>query len=142
MISVRYYNPDTDYLAVELLYKNSATFGGQYDNARDTKERLKLLSDNKPGSILVAERNKKIVGTVTLFEDGRSAWFYRFAVDTEDEEEITKELNKVAKDILKKWGHEQVLVYAPVDNKKFEDRYEKLGFVKGANFTAYWQDLD
>lgn len=140
-MNVRNYNQDTDYPSIEALLNAKNTFGGQFDAARDSKERIDTLESNKPGSVLVAEDDGVIVGTVTLFEDSRSAWLYRFAVQRDNETEITKLLNEQALQIMKDRGHTQVLVYAPQDNQHFEDRYTSLGFIKGNNFTAYWQDI-
>ena len=140
-MKIRNYNPNTDYKAVAALYKSSETYGGQYDDARDAEDRLKTLVEQKPDAILVAEDNGEIVGAVTLFEDGRSAWLYRFAVQAENEKEISKLLCKQALSILKQKGHSQVLVYAPAGNEHFENRYTTLGFNKGNDFTAYWQDV-
>ena len=138
---IRNYNPDTDYPSIEALLNAEGTFGGQFDEARDTKERIDALESAKPGSVLVAEDDGVIVGTVTLFEDGRSAWLYRFAVQQDNEAEITKHLNEQALQTMKDRGHTQVLVYAPQGDKHFEDRYASLGFNKGSDFTAYWQDI-
>lgn len=139
-MNVRPYIPE-DYTAIEALYRDTNTFGGEFDEARDTKERLDKLTARKPESILVAEESGEVVGTVTLFEDGRSAWLYRFAVTPEFEEEATVALQASAKEVLRKWGHTQVLVYAPTGNEKFEKRYTNVGFTKGGDYTAYWQDL-
>lgn len=134
---IRNYN-STDYPQVKRLYKQSDLYGGQFDEARDTAERLEKLVAQKPDAILVAEEDEKVLGTVTLFEDGRSAWLYRFAVQTE---EVAQQLYAKASGILKTKGHSQVLVYAPAGNSEFENRYAKLGFIKGHNYTAYWRDL-
>jgi hypothetical protein len=140
-MTVRSYNPDTDYSSVENLYKNSLTFGGQFDEARDSEERLRILIERTQDAILVAERNGIIVGTVTIFEDGRSAWLYRFAVEKEGGKEAVSALWQKAKEVLKKMGHTQVLVYAPAGDRGFEERYTGIGFSKGNDFTAYWQNL-
>lgn len=140
-MKIRNYLP-SDYTAVEKLYKDSSTYGGEFDKARDTIERLETLVSKKSESILVAEDNGEIVGTVTLFEDGRSAWLYRFAVVEKNEKEIANALWNEAKKIMKKFGHEQVLVYAPSGDSHFQDRYADLGFAKGSDYTAYWQDID
>lgn len=140
-MNIRNYNPDSDYQDIEALYKEGSTFGGEFDVARDTKERIDTLEQNKPDSVLVAEEDGKIVGTVTLFEDGRSVWLYRFATITNNETEITRQLFDRAKEILKMRGHTQVLVYAPTEDNHFEHRYSSLGFNKGGDFTAYWQDI-
>ena len=140
-MNIRNYNPGTDYPAIEALLNDTNTFGGQFDDARDTKERIDELEVNKPGSVLVAEVDEEIVGTVTLFEDGRSAWLYRFAVKQEHEAEIPKALWEQACKNMKSRGHSQVLVYAPAKNLNFEHRYNRLGFNTVNDFTAYWQDI-
>ncbi len=142
MIQIRNYNPKIDYEAIKSLYEDSSTFGGQFDEARDSEDKLKKLVDEKPNAILVAEIDNAIVGTVTLFEDGRSAWLYRFAVKKENEKEVSSALWNEAKVIMKSRGHSQVLVYAPAGDLNFENRYKDIGFNKGNDFTAYWQDLD
>ena len=142
MIQIRNYNPKNDYEAIKSLYEDSSTFGGQFDEARDSEDKLKKLVDEKPNAILVAEIDNAIVGTVTLFEDGRSAWLYRFAVKKENEKEVSFALWNEAKVIMKSRGHSQVLVYAPAGDLNFENRYKDIGFNKGNDFTAYWQDLD
>ena len=123
IIKIRNYNPETDYKQVSDLYKDSRTYGGQYDEDRDAEEKLRTLSGNKPNCILVAEIEGRVVGTVTLFEDGRNAWLFRFAVQEKFEAEISKDLFLKAKKILKGMGHSQVLVYAPND-KSFDKRYD------------------
>ncbi len=136
------YNPSTDYEQVAALYRLPNSFGGQFDDARDTKARLDGLVTRKPNTILVAERGERIVGTVTLFEDGRSAWLYRFAIQPDGEQEIAAALWSEAKRVMKELGHTQVLVYAPAGDEHFLKRYTSLGFIKGGDYTAYWQDLD
>jgi ribosomal protein S18 acetylase RimI-like enzyme len=140
MLNIRFYNSTIDYPAVKSLYSDSSTYGGQFDEARDSENRLRTLIEQKPEAILVAENDSNIVGTVTIFEDGRSVWLYRFAVKNQDME-VNKILWDYVKEICKRLGHTQVLVYAPEGNDAFEERYTKLGFTKGGNFTAYWQDL-
>lgn len=140
-MKTRPYNPETDYPAIESLLRDTETYGGEFDEARDTKARIDTLELSKPGSVLVAEVDNLIVGTVTLFEDGRSAWLYRFAVKKEYEEEATLALWNKAKMIMQSRGHTQVLVYAPTNNTNFGERYNNLGFTTGGNYTAYWQDI-
>lgn len=140
-MNVRNYNSVTDYPAIESLLRDTKTYGGQFDEARDTKERIDVLEAKKPNSVLVAEIDNEIIGTITLFEDGRSAWLYRFAAKKEYEEQATKLLWNKAQEIMKLRGHTQVLVYAPAGNSDFQDRYSKLGFNTGGNYTAYWQDI-
>jgi len=129
-----------DYGQVKSLYMDENTFGGQFDEARDTEERLELLVSQKPNCIQVAQANGDIVGAVTIFEDGRSCWLYRFAVKDNDID-VSNALANKAKEICRELGHEQVLVYAPAGDKAFEGRYTEVGFNKGGNYTSYWLDL-
>ena len=140
-VTVRVYDPKKDYSAVLALYKDTSTFGGQYDDARDTEDRLQTLSKSNPDKILVAVLNGQIVGTVTLFEDGRSAWLYRFAVQARHESEVAQALYTKAAQTLKNLGHSQVLVYAPAGDKHFAERYKNLGLTKGNDYTAFWKDI-
>lgn len=130
-----------DYPAIKALYKDSSTFGGQFDEARDGAAKLEKLVSEKPDSILIAEEDGKVVGTVTLFEDGRSAWLYRFAIANGQPDSVAGMLYARAVEVLKARGHTQVLVYAPAGDKGFEARYVQLRFNKGSDFTAYWKDL-
>ena len=139
-IRISYYQ-ESDYEQVLALYNEGKTFGGQYDDARDTKEKLSTLINMKIWSILVAKIEDRVVGTVTLFEDSRAAWLYRFAVQKENELEISKKLSYEALKILKENNHSQVLVYAPKDDGLLEERYSQLGFNKGGDYTCYWRDI-
>ncbi len=129
-----------DYESVASLYKDSTTYGGQFDEDRDSQERLEKLTREKPDAILIAEDNGNIVGTVTLFEDGRLAWLFRFAAK-ENSINVMRELYLEAVKILKSKGHKQVLVYAPSGDSKFEKRYSELGFNSGDDYTCYYRDL-
>ena len=129
-----------DYDSVISLYKDTTTYGGQFDEDRDSSERLEKLSNTKPDAILVAEDNGNIVGTVTLLEDGRSAWLFRFAV-AENSVDVARELYLKAVEILKSKGHKQILVYSPRGVKQFEKRYNELGLSKGGDYTCYWREL-
>lgn len=140
MIIVRTYKNE-DYPAIETLYKEGTTFGGQFDEARDSREKLDNLSSKKPEAILVAELEGEVVGTVSLFEDGRAAWLYRFAVIEEEKNQVAKSLYKEAVLVFKKWGHSEVLVYAPAGDNHFAERYSELGFTKGLDYTAYFAQL-
>ena len=92
-----------------------------------------------PEAILVCEVDGKIIGTVSLIEDERTAWLFRFAVEKgKNEQEIAHRLWERAQAILRTRGHQQVLVYAPTDHTDLESRYMSLGFKKGADYTCYW----
>ncbi len=132
----------SDYEQVAALYKRSDLFGGVFDENRDSTERLRKRIEADPDAILVAEENNKVVGTVSLIEDGRVAWLYRFCVlPGVHEGEITEELCTTALKTLGERGHKQVLVYTAPDNEMLHARYRRLGFERGGDYTCFWKDL-
>ncbi|PID83580.1 hypothetical protein CSB11_00365 [Candidatus Campbellbacteria bacterium] len=139
---VREYKKE-DYEQIKKIYLHPNTFGGQFDEARDTEEKISTLVNEKKNSVLVLESKGDVVGTVTIFEDGRSCWLYRFAVLPEyEKEEYVKLLYQKAEEVCKEMGHSQILVYAPAGEEKFEERYVKfLELNKGNPYTAFWKDI-
>lgn len=128
----------SDYEQLKALYLDSSLFGGQFDEARDSESRLKNKIEADPDAILIAEDNGKLIGTVSLIDDGRVAWLFRFAVS---DIEVAKALHNKAIAALKLRGHRQVLVYTPVGNEVLNGRYEELGFTQGDNYTCYWKEI-
>jgi predicted N-acetyltransferase YhbS len=137
-MTVRNYKPQ-DYEAVKDLYLQGDLYGGQFDEARDSSERLQTVTQNDPNAILVYEGTRGIVGTVSLIENGRVAWLFRFAVaHTDDEQEVTQALYKHAISILKTRGHTQILVYSPDNNSGLAKRYLDLGMQEGGAYRCFW----
>jgi hypothetical protein len=137
-MNIHNYHPN-DYAAIKALYLDSALYGGEFDPARDAEDRLAAVTRATPDAILVAEDNGVIVGTVSLIDDGRVAWLFRFAARTP---EAVQHLYKKACEILKNRGHQQVLVYSPVGDTTLDTRYQNLGMNKGSNYTCHWVDLE
>jgi len=138
-MKVRQYQ-SSDYEQLKRLYLDSSTYGGQFDEARDAEERLQKRIEADPDAILVAEDDGNVIGTVSLIDDGRVAWLFRFAVKNAHME-VTQLLHDEAIKLLKNRGHKQVLVYTPVGNTGLNDRYEKLGFTKGSDYSCYWKEV-
>ena len=141
MLNIRNYHTD-DYEALKALYLQSNLYGGQFDEARDSKEKLLKVITNDPQSILVCEDKNKVVGTISLIENGRVAWLFRFAVaKSEREMEIIKRLYEEACSILVSRGHTEVLVYSPENDARLTQRYLDLGMNKGGVYTCFWQKI-
>ncbi len=138
-MQIRKYRP-SDYEQLKALYLDAQTFGGQFDEARDAQDRLRRKIEAGPDAILVAENQDGLVGTVSLIDDGRVAWLFRFAVKNQDAE-VASALHDKAMEILKSRGHEQILVYSPVGDQQLDARYQQLGFTKGADYTCYWKEI-
>lgn len=138
---VRSYTP-LDYVHVVALYKQPELYGGNFDEARDAEEKLRKRVEADPDAILVAQDNGKIVGTVSLIEDGRVAWLFRFCVQKlPNELAIAQTLLDNAVASLKAKGHTQVLVYTPTDKLELHKRYEDLEFRKGGDYTCFWKNI-
>jgi N-acetylglutamate synthase-like GNAT family acetyltransferase len=104
---------------------------------RDSGARLAAQIEKKPDSILVAEEDGKIVGTVSLIYDERVAWLFRFAA----EPAAVEPLYEKAVEVLRSHGHKQVLVYSESGNRSLDERYVNLGFNQGNDFTAFWREI-
>jgi ribosomal protein S18 acetylase RimI-like enzyme len=131
---------DSDYEQLKELYQHSEWYGGVFDEARDGRERLAKKITDDPEAIMVYEDNGELLGTISIIEDGRVAWLYRFIVKDFDLT-ITKELYDRAVAVLKQRGHTQVLVYSAVKDEQLDGRYQSLGMEHGTNYTCYWQEI-
>ncbi len=130
----------SDYERLKALYLDSSTFGGQFDEARDAANRLQKKIEADPDAILVAEQDGELVGSVSIIDDERVAWLFRFAVP-QDKLDVAQALHGKAIATLKERGHAEVLVYTPVGNQELDSRYEQLGFTRGGDYTCYWKGL-
>lgn len=140
-MNIRPYQP-TDYEAIKALYLQSDLYGGQFDEARDSAQKLAQVTHRDPQSILVCEADGQIQGTISLIENGRVAWLFRFAVKKDAHEATaTEALHNAACNILRQRGHTEVLVYTPLDNKNLDQRYLNLGMTKGSAYSCFWQNL-
>lgn len=141
-MKIRPYTPN-DYPSIIKLYKDTEMPGSEFDINRDSEVKLTKRIAIDPESILLAEDNGQMVGSVSLIEDGRVAWLFRFRVreDISNEEEVASALYESAKKALLDRGHHQVLVYTTVDEEKFKDRYKNLGFNQGHDYTCFWKDI-
>ncbi len=130
----------SDYERLKAIYLDSLTFGGQFDEARDAASRLQKKIESDPDAILVAEQDGELVGSVSIIDDGRVAWLFRFTVP-QDKPDVVQALHDKAIATLKERDHVEVLVYTPVGNQELDSRYERLGFTRGGDYTCYWKGL-
>lgn len=131
---------DNDYEQLNALYMQGELYGGVFEEARDGRERLATKIAADPEAILVYEDKGRITGSISLIEDGRVAWLYRFVVESFDEQ-VTQQLYDAALSVLRKRGHSQVLVYSDGDSAKLDQRYTSLGMHRGGTYAAYWANL-
>jgi predicted N-acetyltransferase YhbS len=70
IMEIRSYT-DSDYPALELLYRSSTEF--PFDSETDSRPRLSAKIERDSGSILLAFKGDKLIGSVSIIEDGRIA---------------------------------------------------------------------
>lgn len=129
-ISVRNYSPP-DYERVKQLYID----GDLYYEPFDSFERLQEKISRDPNSILLALESDKVVGTVSLMEDGRMAFIFRLAVDPEYRNKgIGKALMEEAEKELFKRGYPEINILVEEENMGLQEYYERQGYEEG---TAY-----
>lgn len=131
---------DDDYEQLKALYQHQEWYGGVFDEARDGRARLADKIADDPEAILVYETNGQLRGTISIIEDGRVAWLYRFAV-VDNDQHVTGELYAAATTVLKGRGHSEVLVYTPNGNVALGERYQALGMTLGGDYTCYYASL-
>lgn len=127
-----------DYASVIELYKE----GNLFEEEVDEEKIITLKITRDPESILVALKDNKIVGTVSIMEDGRLAFIFRLAVKTNERRQgIGAALLAEAEKILKKRGNTMVNI---IVNEKHEDLqiyYEKLKYKKARVWRWMWKEL-
>ncbi len=140
-IQIRQYK-SSDYDSIAQLYNNSELYGGEFSEFRDSKDVLDKTVSKDPYAVMVAEKDGVIVGTISLIENERIAWLYRFCVaESAEKDQVAKALLERAEEMLTRRGHRQVLVYNSPNLQALHDRYIKLGFNKGNNYSCFWKDI-
>ncbi|CAN5386198.1 hypothetical protein BH10PAT3_BH10PAT3_5210 [soil metagenome] len=132
---------DTDYDMVKTLYEHTEWYGGSFDERRDGREALKRKIAADPEAIFVFEQDGQLLGTISIIEDGRVAWLYRF-VDRDNNPDVAKALYGAATDVLRARGHQEVLVYSDPSRPEIAERYKALGMVAGGEYTCFYSSLN
>jgi len=131
---------DQDYDSLKELYQHTEWYGGVFDEARDGREILAKKAGDDPETLMTYEDNGKLLGTISLIEDGRVAWLYRF-IGKDFEPVVTAKLYEKAVSVLKSRGHMQVLVYSAVKDSGLDNRYLSLGMNRGGNYSCFWKEI-
>lgn len=134
-MKVRQYQ-NKDYGQLIKLYKQSTQF--DFDEVTDSKEGITRKIHRDPESILVTEEKGKIIGSLSIIEDGRIAWLFRLVGNND---EVVKTLISEAEEILRKRGYKNVHNFAPFNNQQALGERTKLGFIQGKNYIWFWKEL-
>src|SRR4051812_9687735 len=124
-IQIRFYKP-ADYPQVKAIYQSK---GAWFKEGVDDEERLTEKIRRDPESILVVDKAGKVVGTISLIEDGRHAFIVRLAVlESEREKGIGSQLLREAENILIQRGLKKINILVSETESDLYDYYEKRGY--------------
>jgi ribosomal protein S18 acetylase RimI-like enzyme len=137
-VKLRQYR-DSDYIEV----KKNLIEGGIFDKYVDTRKNFKSKSCRNPESMVVAELDGKIIGSVFAIEDDWVAYLFRLVVKKEFRgKDVGLRLSSYAEKILKEKGYKYVSVFISINNeisKRFalDNGYE----VEGDKFELLTKEL-
>jgi ribosomal protein S18 acetylase RimI-like enzyme len=130
--NLRDYVP-SDYVAVRLLLEE----GGLFEQDWDREERLRTKVERYPGSIIVAEQDRHIVGVVYFIEDGWGAFLFRLAVkDDYRQKGIGSRLLHEAEDRLRRMGVTVVTIFVEEADMSLRGYYEKRGYITSKAYRS------
>lgn len=122
--------------------KKILTEGSLFYDPMDSQERLTKKIKRDPESILVAEENSQIVGTVSFMEDGRMPFIFRLAIDTSHRKQgLGKALMERAKEILRLRGYNEINILVDERDEELQDYYRKQGYEKGNTYRWMSKEL-
>ncbi|OGK59178.1 hypothetical protein A3G67_01455 [Candidatus Roizmanbacteria bacterium RIFCSPLOWO2_12_FULL_40_12] len=128
-VLIRQYK-DSDYPAVKELYLE----GDLYSEEIDSRERLKSKSEKDPESLIIAESEGKVVGSVSTIDDERFAFIFRLVVSKKYQKKgIGKKLVSAAEELLKKRKYEMIYMLVNDNDEGLLNYYEKQGYKRGQN---------
>jgi hypothetical protein len=132
-MSIRTYS-EVDYLSLKKLYETS----GWFDPETDSEERISKQVKKEHDSVIVAEDDGKIVGTVTLLFTSRLGLFFRLiAIDLQ----IRNELINRGSLIFKERGYKEVHILVPEEDTETQAQYINSGFTKGKAYRWFWKNV-
>lgn len=125
-VTIRPYTVD-DYSSVISIYKE----GELFDEVTDGEEALRSKSKQDPESLLVAEQDGFVIGTISIVEDGRMALLFRLGVrESARNQGVGKKLMIEAERILKERGHKEANLVVNDQNIELHGFYERKGYKK------------
>ncbi len=128
-----------DYEAVKALIME----GNLYFEEQDSAEKLEMKISHDPESILVAEVDSQVVGTVFIVEDGGwVAFVFRLVVSkTHRGKGIATALLDKATEIIRERGHNDVTVLVDEDDEELQQFYAKKEYERGGNYRWMFKPI-
>jgi ribosomal protein S18 acetylase RimI-like enzyme len=110
--------------------------------SNNPEEDIKKALSTSTSTILVAEIERKIIGTVMVGYDGHRGWIYYFAVEPKHQGKgYGKQLVQTAEDILKAQGAPKLNLMIRTTNSKVQSFYSSIGY-KNSDVTVMQKVFD
>ncbi|KKU87565.1 MAG: hypothetical protein UY17_C0014G0003 [Candidatus Beckwithbacteria bacterium GW2011_GWC2_47_9] len=112
--------------------KEILTVGGLFYEPMDSLDKFEAKITRDPKSIFVAVAEDKVVGTVSVMEDGRMPFIFRLAVAQEFRKiGIGSKLMGIAEQELFDRDYKEIHILVEAENNDLQNYYEKIGYDKG-----------
>ncbi|MBI3572722.1 MAG: GNAT family N-acetyltransferase [Candidatus Kerfeldbacteria bacterium] len=135
MIKIRPYQ-DADYESV----KRNLEEGKLFDPVWDSRNNLLLKVTRAPDSIMVAEKDGKVVGNIYILADGWSAFIFRLTVATKAQGSgIGTELLNAAEDWVRDQGIEEIAGFVDDSDDALKAWYIKRGYNLTGQYRSMWK---
>jgi ribosomal protein S18 acetylase RimI-like enzyme len=130
---------DSDFPLLEHLLKDSGIYES-YDNREVFKRKIK----DDPGSIIVMEDDKSVIGCVFLIYDAWNSSIFHLCIHPDYRDRgLGKKLLKRAEDVLKSRGVRRCILFVEGKNRHTASFYKKMGWSLLANdVIAMQKDYD
>jgi ribosomal protein S18 acetylase RimI-like enzyme len=110
---------------------------------RDKRDKIEYELKQGRNIFLIAEINRKIVGSVFGTHDGRKGWINRLAVDPEfQRQDIAKKLIAEVEDRFSELGIDIIACLVEDWNAKSLQVFEKLGYEKHSDIVYFSKRKD
>lgn len=110
---------------------------------RDKRDKIEYELKQGRNIFLIAEINRKIVGSVFGTHDGRKGWINRLAVDPEfQRQDIAKKLIAEVEDRFSELGIDIIACLVEDWNTKSLQVFEKLGYEKHSDIVYFSKRKD
>ncbi len=134
---VRIYNPKTDFESVKTNLQMNDMFDGEWDS----EEKLQKLVNEKPNSILVAEVDGKVIGSI-FQTDRLYPYFWRLIVHIDYRGKgIGEQLLNAVEQQLTEDGHEEIGMFVDETHEEVKDWYIKHGFKPTGLYRAMCKQI-
>jgi len=134
---IRPYLP-SDYDRVRGLLIEGKIFDEVWDSQANLTEKISLA----PESILVAELDDLVVGSIYIMSDGWCAFIYRLIVqDDQRRQGVGTKLMEAAEAQLRSKGVPEVCLYVTEENPALQDWYAKRGYGGTNRYRSMWKKL-